>query len=314
MNRLWNAIENERKDCLFIYITHDTQFAANHRQAKKIWVKDYDGTKWNWEFVNESNLPEKLLLDILGNRKPVLFVEGTAESFDTKLYTKLFPNHYVIPCGGCSTVINRTKAMNETDQLHEISCFGIIDRDYRSDWELEALKDHKIYSINVAEVENLFIVPEVLEIVNIIMGHKDNTAVEKTKNYIINERFKNEICKQILGATTSEVKYRLSTIDLPNTTEEKAQDVLNNIHNQIDWLDIKENNNMIFTNALKSDNLTTVLKVYNSKSLLKAIGTYFGISNKEYANFVLRHLSSESREKLINAFNSYLPSDVLKEI
>lgn len=35
MNRLWSAIEQERKDCLFIYITHDTQFAANHQQSQK---------------------------------------------------------------------------------------------------------------------------------------------------------------------------------------------------------------------------------------------------------------------------------------
>ena len=46
MNRLWSAIEHEREDCLFIYITHDIQFAANHREAKKIWVKSYDGTRW----------------------------------------------------------------------------------------------------------------------------------------------------------------------------------------------------------------------------------------------------------------------------
>ena len=40
MNRLWTAIENEREDCLFIYITHDTQFAASHTPAKKIWLKN----------------------------------------------------------------------------------------------------------------------------------------------------------------------------------------------------------------------------------------------------------------------------------
>ena len=42
MNRLWTAIEDERQDCLFIYITHDTQFAANHQDTKKIWVKSFN--------------------------------------------------------------------------------------------------------------------------------------------------------------------------------------------------------------------------------------------------------------------------------
>lgn len=43
MNRLWKAIEEERQDCLFIYITHDTQFAAYHQLSKKIWIKTMMG-------------------------------------------------------------------------------------------------------------------------------------------------------------------------------------------------------------------------------------------------------------------------------
>lgn len=27
--------------------THDTQFAANHKQAEKIWVKSFDGQFWD---------------------------------------------------------------------------------------------------------------------------------------------------------------------------------------------------------------------------------------------------------------------------
>ena len=40
MNRLWLALEKYRPDCLFIYITHDTQFAALHLNADKYWVKN----------------------------------------------------------------------------------------------------------------------------------------------------------------------------------------------------------------------------------------------------------------------------------
>ena len=35
MNRLWCELEKKRSDCLFIYITHDTNFAALHSQAKR---------------------------------------------------------------------------------------------------------------------------------------------------------------------------------------------------------------------------------------------------------------------------------------
>lgn len=40
MNRLWEAIEAEREDCFFIYITHDTQFASNHKNSKKYGPRD----------------------------------------------------------------------------------------------------------------------------------------------------------------------------------------------------------------------------------------------------------------------------------
>ena len=92
MNRLWRALEGYRPDCFFIYITHDTQFAATHKQSEKVWIKDFDGTHWNLERIENNDLPEELLFDILGSRKNVLFVEGEKNSYDTQLYTILFPS------------------------------------------------------------------------------------------------------------------------------------------------------------------------------------------------------------------------------
>lgn len=96
MNRLWTTLEEYRPDCLFIYITHDTQFATQHAHAEKIWVKEYDGkSKWIFEKVQESDLPEDLLLDVMGNRKQVLFVEGEKNSFDSQLYSAIYKKYYV---------------------------------------------------------------------------------------------------------------------------------------------------------------------------------------------------------------------------
>lgn len=76
MNRLWKSLEKHRPDCFFIFITHDTQFAAMHKNADKFWIQKYDGHNWNFEKIEDDNLPEELLLDILGSRNNVLFVEG----------------------------------------------------------------------------------------------------------------------------------------------------------------------------------------------------------------------------------------------
>lgn len=48
---LWREIESLRTDCLFIYMTHDVDFAAALPEAKKIWLKSYDGNSWDWEEI-----------------------------------------------------------------------------------------------------------------------------------------------------------------------------------------------------------------------------------------------------------------------
>lgn len=48
MGHLWDALEKIRPDCLFIYITHDVDFATSHRSSDAIWIKSYDGEKWDF--------------------------------------------------------------------------------------------------------------------------------------------------------------------------------------------------------------------------------------------------------------------------
>ena len=92
MNRLWMALERYRPDCLFIYITHDTQFAAMHPNADKLWIKEYDGQNWKLEKIDSANLPEELLLDILGSRKDlelngkVVGAANVGQSFTEDIY------------------------------------------------------------------------------------------------------------------------------------------------------------------------------------------------------------------------------------
>lgn len=68
-NRMWSKLEEVRDDFLFIYITHDTNFAADHYSSDKIWVKSFDATKWEYEKLEpHEDIPEDLLFEILGNR------------------------------------------------------------------------------------------------------------------------------------------------------------------------------------------------------------------------------------------------------
>lgn len=313
IDKIWSAIESEREDCLFIYITHDTQFAASHKNSEKIWIKEYDGTSWQYEKVEDSNLPEQLLLDILGNRKPVLFVEGTNDSYDTKLYSEIYKEYYVISCGSCSSVISQTKAMNSNTQLHHLKCYGIIDRDHRSDYEINSYKKDNIYALKVAEVENLFLVEQLLYVINDILGFSDNNNIKQLEDYILN-RFAEEIEKQICESIVSDIKFKLSTIDLSAKNEEKIKAHLESEFKNISYDEIKTKHMEEFNQILDSKIYCDVLKVFNCKSLSTSIGHYFNLANKNYRDFILRQIKGKRSTEIIDAIIPYLPKDIPLDI
>ena len=59
--KLWDEIEKERADCTFIYLTHDIDFATSRQDAVRIWAKDFDGSSWDYELLeNNTNFPEQI--------------------------------------------------------------------------------------------------------------------------------------------------------------------------------------------------------------------------------------------------------------
>lgn len=310
MNRLWSAIEAERKDCFFVYITHDTQFASNHRDSKKIWVKEYDGDKWEYQPIEDNNLPQQLLMDVLGSRKPVLFVEGTSTSYDIKLYSMLYKDFYVVPCGSCDAVIKQTKAMNNHKELHNFQCFGIIDRDTRSEHEIDSFKKDNIFTLNVAEVENLFLTEEILQVVREIT-QKDEQCIDEVKKYI-NNRFKEEMEKQIDDFLKSEIKFELSKIDIDFTSEgrecadTKLKEQVNNILKKCFNNDIENK----FKKLLENGDYKEILKVFNCKGLSNSIGHYLGLDNKSYKDFIIGQLYTDRAEQIVDALHPYLPEKI----
>lgn len=310
MNRLWFTLEKYRPDCLFIYITHDTQFASLHGGTDKFWVKEYDGENWSIEKIDATDLPEELLLDILGSRKNVLFVEGEKNSYDTQLYSILYPNYYVIACGGCSQVIVRTKAFKDSPALHHCSVYGIIDRDYRSDYEIEKYKESNIFTIDVAEVENLFLIEELIRLMAAHMGKDPDAVFAEVKKFVIQQRFTGQIQKQICQSVVAYLKYQLSSAELSKKSEEDAKNSLDNIIATLDYDTTKTEQETKFIEVLDSNEYKRVLRIFNEKAIVTSIGHYLGIENKQYCNTVLALLRGGKQEEIINALLPYLPDEI----
>ena len=310
MNRLWKALELCRPDCLFIYITHDTQFAAAHSHADKIWIKEYDGQNWKLEKLFGNDLPEELVLDILGSRKSVLFVEGERNSYDTQLYTELYPGFLIIPCGSCTQVIARTKAFRNNPSLHDCEVCGIIDRDFRSEYEIEKYKDDHIFTINVAEVENLFIVEELIRLMAAHMGKEPDSVFGTIESYVIDDRFARQINGQICEGAVAEIKYKLMCAEISKKNDDEAKASLDAVLTGINYETIKQEQEAKFRAVLQNRSYADTIKVFNKKSVASSIGHFLGINDKEYCSTVIALLRGEKHDAIVSAIAPYLPTDI----
>lgn len=97
-NKLWDDLEARRKDCTFIYFTHDLDFASS-RIAQKGWIKEFKyPNNWHMELIEENVIPEELQLKLVGSRKKILFCEGdTQNSIDKFVFEILFPDYTIQP-------------------------------------------------------------------------------------------------------------------------------------------------------------------------------------------------------------------------
>lgn len=304
MNTLWEQLENHRQDCLFVYITHDTKFAASHKNSEKIWIKSYDGENWDLEKIISNELPEKLLFDILGSRKNILFVEGEENSFDTQLYSILYPNYFIIPCGSCMQVIMRTKSFKLTQNIHNYNVYGIIDRDFRTEVEINKLEKDNIYTLKVSEVENLFVIEELISFLANHLGKNFSDVFSDINNYIIKQRFGNQIHSQVRKNVVSQIKYKLSMAEI---SEINTKESLTNAVGNINTDNLYEDTLNSYKEALLSNDYKKVLEMFNEKGLSKSIGHYLGFQNNDYLNTVISILRNKEQTEVLEIFKNYIP-------
>lgn len=302
---LWNAIEKLRRDCLFVYLTHDVDFAAAKEDAKRIWLKSFDGKTWDCEEIEgNGDLPGALLFEVLGSRKPVVFVEGDNGSHDVALYRALLPGFLVIPRGSCSQVIQSVRAFKGNDQLHHLQAFGLIDRDRRVEAEIRKLAEDSIFVLDVAEVENLFCTQEVVKLVSEHLKRvpeRDCAAVVEA----VFIRLQRELEVQISLMVSSEVKFRLSRFTGDHKSEAALSSAFGSLVSGIDvaalYSEIKTN----FQAVTESKDYEGLLRIYNRKSLCKEVSKVLGLSDNGLAELVVRWAKSEDGHQIKDALKGY---------
>jgi ABC-type dipeptide/oligopeptide/nickel transport system ATPase component len=161
---LWDAIEGARPDCSFIYITHDLDFAATRTASAKYFLKAYNHQPERWdieELPEDTGLSENVVAELVGSRKPILFVEGVRGSLDLTIYRSQYPEFTVVPMGSCEAVIHSVASYRASAALHRLGVCGLVDADDRDGAEVAYLRTQNVEVLPVAEVENLLLLPDV---------------------------------------------------------------------------------------------------------------------------------------------------------
>ncbi len=158
--QFWDELEKLRRDCRFIYITHDLTFAKSRSTQDFIVVR----ARQEPELINiDEGIPSVIIEDILSaasfsiyaNR--IIFCEGTESSFDQRIFRAYYNGRSdaVVPVGSCKDVLKCVATFRENSFIEGVRAIGIIDSDYWPDQFLNSIPDGS-HVLPVHEVESLF--------------------------------------------------------------------------------------------------------------------------------------------------------------
>ncbi len=310
LNRLWDKIETQRNDCTFLYLTHDLEFAKSRTSAEKYIVSDFDGANWNLRDLPESEIiPEDVLSKILGSRKNILFVEGDGGSIDANIYREIYTEFTVIPMGSCSNVIQSANAFQAIPELHHLTCAGLIDRDGRTDSEVQDLQSKAIYVLPVTEMENVLLLPSVFEKICQLLQFNASQTLEKKsllEQRVIDladqglEQYSIRASKRRIVEKLRSLTVEGSTLaDLQNAYEESASEV----NPSSIYSEVKQE----LASLIESQDFVGVVSRYDNKELVTHCATLLGQKKKSFTDLVVRALGNEDGQDLRNELEELLP-------
>ena len=283
---LWDRIERARSDCRFIYDTYDANFASIQTQTRRtaIWIKDYNAAdhSWRYQIIADGELPDEIFLQMMGSRRPILFTEGdTSHSIDMRLYSVVFPEFTVKPLGSCDKVIESTRTMQSLRTMHRIESYGLVDRDRRSDQEVEYLRAKQILVPEVAEIENIFLSPGVITTMAEIRDRNPKKILKAVRQEVM-QKFEQMLESQALQHTRHRMKRDVERKIDARFTCITALEL--HIKSLIKKLKPRETYDQIlaeFRKMSRSGDYEGVLKVFNHKPMFtgSCVAKSLGFSN-----------------------------------
>ena len=302
-NELWDLLISERPDCQFIFASHNMDFVQSRTNETYIWCKNFEAPyDLDYQVLEESQeIPLPLLTEVSGAKKPILFCEGTKNSLDYQIYSKLFSEFcFVKPVQGHKQVIQYTKAYNKLQETYGNKAYGIIDYDWMDEARIESYKKKNIFVLPFNEIEMLLVDEEM---VNSVLSDDEEDKKQKI----------NKLRDTVIGLCTTNkdkiiriaLKKKLDEfmeghlIETREPTEDEARTFLENLSEKFDITVTLENITKIVEDSIASSDFSKILKICNLKNEI--------IDSKE-----IKEIVSNLKEKALSSIA--LDNDLQKKL
>jgi len=212
----------------------------------------------------------------------VIFCEGEPKSIDPILYSYVYPDFLIIPIGGCSQVTRFLSKARIVLSEFGLYAYAITDRDSLTKNEMKKLYDkYGVYTTKLPFVENIICSPEVIRVVSYSKNQKPEVVIKKVSKELVKVLWQK--FKEALPINTGIDKLEtIKSLGIISSTKKKT--------------------------IVKEVSEENILYTYRDKIIVNIVGNAFGMSRREYYEYIKELLGSEQySDKLIKAASSFLP-------
>ena len=307
VSKLWDIIEKHREGSIFVYLTHDSNFVASRINSKLFWIEKYDGTEWVYKPLPENdNLPQHLMVALVGNREPVLFCESQDEyKYDDIVFKMMFPEFKVIPAAGCDAVIAKVKAYSIAGLPQK--AFGIIDCDYKDQSYLEGQETDGIFHLPFFEIENFLFSEEIITGVIATFSRDKENAFANLKSALKNDFIskKEQWIIRKIAFRLRETFFTGKIKRLKDFPELKVE--YTSFSSSVDLDALHASYEAEIQRVIDADDYNTLLRYYDNKGIFTMFLPQLKLENKmPYKEAVFTYLS-EHKDVLTGLRSKYFP-------
>ncbi|HEY2786917.1 MAG TPA: AAA family ATPase [Fimbriiglobus sp.] len=317
---LLSRLLRERPDCIFVVSTHEPLLPIDNPKSKVLLMRGcvYDEIMAGWyefDLLDSTDaIDDDLKRTILGERRKILFVEGTEQSLDKPLYSLLFPNASIVAKANCRDIENAVMGIKGASGLHWLKPFGLVDNDSSDPVRIAELKRKGVIPLNVYSVESIYYHPELQK----MAGEKHTSAVGGNLNDKL-ARAKEDALDAIrqnathLSNRIAEKAARAKVFTLLPKKDEISTGGKRSI--ELDYESMRNEEANRLNKLIEASNINEIMKLYPIRespalnAIIKALGF---VDQKQYEDTVLKKLVDDPEAVTnVRALLGDLPADLV---